>query len=102
MRQIFMIVLTALVAGPALAQSAPAPGSVAITALSANGNGCPAGTTASNVAPDNLAFTVLFSAFQVEGAARGPDGVRSCTVNLTIQIPAGWQFSVFTADTRGF
>lgn len=85
------------------AQLSPPPGSVTLFALTHSGSGCPEGTTALNVAPDNLAFTLLFDSFLVEGQASSGNSVSaSCLAEATIDVPAGWAFSVFSVDTRGF
>ncbi len=82
---------------------APPPGSVLLFSLTHSGSGCPQGTTALNVAPDNLAFTLLFDSFLVEGQANSGNAVAaSCVAEATIDVPAGWAFSVVSVDTRGF
>ncbi len=90
-------------AGFAAAAPAPVPGSVTIVSLTHSGVGCPAGSTAVNVSPDNLAFTLLFDRFVVEGRPdSGNDVASGCVAVATLDVPAGWSFSVLSVDTRGY
>jgi hypothetical protein len=91
----------AMVSGVA---SADAPSYVRIRNITWNGTGCPLGTTAANVSPDLQAFTLIFSQFAAEV---GPgvslrDKTKFCQVNLDLDFPAGWSYTVFTADYRGY
>jgi hypothetical protein len=76
---------------------------IAIVDLSYAGSGCPQGSAAMNISPDNLAFTLLFDSFVVEGRPdSGNDVAAGCVATATVDEPAGWQFSVVRIDTRGF
>jgi hypothetical protein len=92
----------AMVSNLAAAQGAP--DYVRIRNITWNGTGCPLGTTAANVSPDLQAFTLIFSQFAAEV---GPgvsirEKTKFCQVNLDLDFPSGWSFTVFTADYRGY
>ena len=83
--------------------SAPNPSEVTINSFTYAGSGCGAGTAATNLSADKKALTVLFSQFM---ASVGP-GVdpllsrRNCQINIDLQAPAGFGYSLVTLDTRG-
>jgi hypothetical protein len=83
----------------------PPVGSVKIKNITAIGSGCKTSDSYStNISEDGLAFTITFSQF----AAQLGDGIsilenrKNCSVNLDLQIPNGWQFSVATFNYRGY
>ena len=98
------LLLALLASASASAALADAPPYVRVRNISYAGTGCPAGSVAENVSPDRQAFTVLFDQYQ---ASTGP-GVpftekrKNCQVNVDLDFPQGWSFSLFTVDTRGY
>lgn len=85
---------------PVLAPSEP----ITIERIQYNGTGCPLGTVAQNVSDDKQAFTLTFSEFFAEA---GPgislaQGRKNCIATVTLNIPAGWQYSVANFYYRGF
>lgn len=87
-------------AGPALAPSEK----VTVDLITVNGSGCPAGTTAVAVAPDNTAFTVTYSNYlaQVGVGAAATDGRKNCQLAVQVNIPSGFTFAIAQADYRGY
>ncbi|KAI8919021.1 hypothetical protein PhCBS80983_g01875 [Powellomyces hirtus] len=84
----------------------PGPNQVYIKSVSYNGSGCPISPPSAKVvlADDQGSFTVLFDKFIAEA---GPDVPRSenrknCQLNVGIHIPGGFQFSIASADFRGW
>lgn len=82
----------------------PNPDEVYINQITYGGTGCPAGSVAGNIAEDARAFTLLFDQYTAEA---GPGillvaGRKACQVTLDLHIPGGWQYTLFTVDTRGF
>jgi hypothetical protein len=80
------------------------PDSFAISNVIYAGSGCPAGSVASDVAPDRAAFTLLFDNYVAEA---GPGislsaGRKNCQLNITFQCTPGWQFALVDLDTRGY
>jgi hypothetical protein len=82
----------------------PPPDHITIDVVTVNGSGCPAGTAAVAVAPDNKAFTVTYSDFlaQVGVGARPTDFRKNCQLNLRVNVPQGFTYGIASADYRGF
>ncbi|KAI8910543.1 hypothetical protein PhCBS80983_g02660 [Powellomyces hirtus] len=70
------------------------------------GSGCPISPPTANVilADDKQSFTVIFDQF----TARIGPGVsvvetrKNCQLNIQMHIPGGWQYSIASADFRGW
>jgi hypothetical protein len=77
---------------------------IVIDIVTVNGSGCPAGTAAVAVAPDNTAFTVTYSSYlaQVGVGAAPTDFRKNCQLNVLVHAPQGFTFAVGKADYRGF
>jgi hypothetical protein len=94
----------AMLVAPQSAQAAPPPSKIVIDVVTANGSGCPIGTTAVAMSPDNTAFTVTYSRYVAQAGA-GADPVafrRNCQLNLNVHVPGGLTFAVMSVDYRGF
>jgi hypothetical protein len=93
---------------PALAgPAAPAPPPdqlMIIDVVNANGSGCPLGTTALTVSPDNTAFTATYSQYtaQVGPDAGALDFRKNCQLMLDVKVPSGFTFAIASADYRGY
>ena len=100
--------LLAALAGTAVpAHAAPTPqpsGKMSIDVVSANGSGCPRGTTAVTVSPDSKAFTVAYSEFtaQVGVGAKPTDFRKNCQLGLNVHVPQGYTYAIASTDHRGF
>lgn len=88
-------------AGSALAQS---PEYVRVRSLSYAGTGCPAGTVAENISPDHKAFTLLFDSYVAEAGPGIPLSAarKNCQLNVDLDFPPGWTYTIATVDYRGF
>ncbi|WP_377268218.1 DUF4360 domain-containing protein [Peterkaempfera sp. SMS 1(5)a] len=77
---------------------------VVIDVATVNGSGCPSGTAAVAVAPDNTAFTVTYSAYlaQVGVGAQPTDLRKNCQLNLWVHVPQGFTYAIASADYRGY
>jgi hypothetical protein len=76
---------------------------IQITQVTATGSGCPQGTMSVALSPDARSFTVLFDQFQAEsGGAKAVRDQKTCEINVVIDVPSGWAFTVLDADYRGF
>ncbi|WP_437338842.1 DUF4360 domain-containing protein [Sorangium sp. So ce394] len=87
-----------LFAFPALAQNAR------IEAFTYAGSGCPVGSAAGVISPDQKALTVIFDQFE---AHAGPGAARAanrafCQLAVDLRFDPGWQVAVFDATYRGF
>jgi hypothetical protein len=87
--------------------SPPAPpptDKIVIDVVTVNGSGCPAGTAAVAVSPDNTAFTVTYSEYTaMVGVGAPPTAFRkNCQINLRVHVPQGFTYAIAQADYRGF
>ncbi|MFE9402125.1 DUF4360 domain-containing protein [Streptomyces sp. NPDC006530] len=102
----------ALLVSSLLTQAAPAapsgivapPDKIVIEVATVNGSGCPFGTAAVAVAPDNTAFTVTYSQYmaQVGAGSKPTDFRKNCQLNLIVHVPSGFTYAVASADYRGY
>lgn len=77
---------------------------ITIELVTVNGSGCPAGTAAVAVSPDNTAFTVTYSAYMalVGLGAATTDFRKNCQLALNVHVPQGFTYAVLQADYRGY
>lgn len=77
---------------------------IVIDVQTVNGSGCPRGSAAVAVAPDNTAFTVTYSDYlaQVGPEAAPTDFRKNCQLNLLVHVPHGFTYAIAQADYRGF
>lgn len=101
MQKIILTLFTFLLSVPALAET---PSYVRVRSITYAGSGCPAGSVAGNIAPDRQAFTLLFDSYIAEV---GP-GVairekrKNCQLNVSLDFPQGWSYTLLTVDYRGY
>ncbi|KAF2239065.1 hypothetical protein EV356DRAFT_528366 [Viridothelium virens] len=108
--------ITALLALPALAAAlvlppvpensgtAPNASQVQIESLTYGGTGCPQGTVASVISDDRTTMTLIFDSY-VASMGSGiaiTENRKNCQLNINLQYPGGFQYSIFSADYRGF
>jgi hypothetical protein len=81
-----------------------AAGPVSVLSLTQEGSGCPPGTVATNIAPDGLAFTILFDSYTASAGPGVPkkERTRECTVDVVLQAPLGWSWAIVGVDQRGY
>lgn len=68
------------------------------------GTGCPAGTVASVISSDRTTMTLIFDSYV---ASLGPgvavtENRKNCQLNIDLLYPSGFQFSLLSADYRGY
>ncbi|WP_328772160.1 DUF4360 domain-containing protein [Streptomyces sp. NBC_00286] len=82
----------------------PPPDKIVIKVATVNGSGCPRGTAAVAVSPDNTAFTVTYSDYlaQVGGGAPSTAFRKNCQLNLIVHVPQGFTYAIASVDYRGF
>ncbi|MER5666926.1 DUF4360 domain-containing protein [Streptomyces mirabilis] len=82
----------------------PPPDKIVIKVATVNGSGCPQGTAAVAVSPDNTAFTVTYSDYLAQvGGNSDPTAFRkNCQLNLIVHVPQGFTYAIASADYRGF
>jgi len=83
---------------------ADAPTYVRVRNISYAGTGCPAGSVAENVSPDLQAFTLLFDNYVAQTGPGVPfsEGRKNCQLNIDLDFPQGWTYTLFTVDYRGY
>lgn len=99
-------VALSLLASPIIIDPTPPPPDeqIVIDVITVNGSGCPAGTAAVAVSPDNTAFTVTYSNYlaQVGVGAAPTDFRKNCQLALQVEVPAGFTYAILQADYRGY
>ncbi|GAA2435738.1 DUF4360 domain-containing protein [Streptomyces macrosporus] len=99
--------LASALAGPTLDLETPSTvpaEKIQIGINTVNGSGCPAGTAAVAVAPDNTAFTVTYSDYlaQVGVGASPTDARKNCQLNLGVKVPHGFTYAIAGVTYRGY
>jgi hypothetical protein len=94
-------VLAATFASEAFAAT---PAYVRVRKIAFAGSGCPAGTVAQNISPDRQAFTLLFDSYIAQVGAGVPftEKRKNCQINVDLDFPNGWSYSLLTLDYRGY
>lgn len=93
---------TSLSAPPA-PPATPAPSEVYIEEIKLGGSGCPKdGDASAVISADRQSFLVIFNKMFLNYPPSPAFKYLNCVAGVRINIPAGWQFSVATVNTRGF
>jgi hypothetical protein len=84
--------------------SGPNPSSVSINSIVYGGTGCPQGSLGSYISSDRSTFTLIFDDYV---ASIGPgvaitESRKNCQLNVDLQYPSGFQYSVFSTVYRGY
>lgn len=68
------------------------------------GTGCPEGTIGASITPDGKTISLLFDNYIAQaGQSAGVNrDIKTCSVELPIEVPAGYQFTIVKLDYRGF
>lgn len=77
---------------------------VTIKSVGYGGTGCPQGTMSSSISNDRTVVTLIFDAYI---ASIGPgiavtEQRKNCQVNVELLYPGGFQYSILSADYRGY
>lgn len=94
--------LVAAVPQPGTTKTTPTSGKVGIKVLAVDGTGCEEGTATVDLSDDNQVFTVAYSEYIVQTGGSEKDASKNCDLQLLINPPAGYTFTIFKADFRGF
>jgi hypothetical protein len=80
------------------------PGRVPVAIVTANGSGCPSGTTEIDVADDNSTFAVIHRSFVAKAGAGAEvtDFRKNCQLVLDVNAPPGYTYGIVRADYRGY
>ncbi|MFN6485135.1 MULTISPECIES: DUF4360 domain-containing protein [unclassified Nostoc] len=82
--------------GPAFAND-----KVEIVGAEYGGNGCPEGSASVSVSPDGQELSILFDKFIAVGN-KSEERRKNCNLSIPIQVPQGFQISLYDADYRGY
>jgi hypothetical protein len=82
----------------------PDPTKVQIKGVAYGGNGCPQGTMGYQISNDRTTVTLIFDSYI---ASIGPgialtEARKNCQLNVDILYPSGFQYSILSADYRGY
>jgi hypothetical protein len=72
---------------------------IRVTSFQASGNGCPPGSTDHILSSDQQTLQLLFSQFIAELPG---ESVKSCNVQLQLEVPPGIALSWYRTEHRGF
>jgi Domain of unknown function (DUF4360) len=94
----FFAALTLIAANvaPAFAEA-----KVTIQGASYGGSGCPERSASVSVSPDGQELSILFDKFIAQGNIAAQSR-KSCNLSIPINVPEGFQISLYDADYRGY
>lgn len=77
---------------------------VTIRGVTYGGTGCPQGSVGTQISSDRTIVTLIFDSYV---ASIGPgvaitESRKNCQLNVDIKYPGGFQYSVLSADYRGY
>lgn len=86
------------------AADGPDPSQVYVRSVTYGGSGCPQGTVGSSFSADRKTFTLIFDSFvaSIGHGVPNAESRKTCQLNVILQIPQGFSYSVNTTDYRGF
>ena len=98
------LVLALAQPGSAASGEEPPEGAVIVEVSAVVGSGCPKGTAAVSVTPDNDAISVAFSSFRASvGLGSLPADVRkNCLLSILIRSPRGFTYAIPGGRYQGF
>jgi hypothetical protein len=84
--------------------SAPNPTDVQIESFVYGGTGCPSNTVSSVLSDDRTIMTLIFDQYvaQIGPGVSVTENRKNCQLNIDLRYPGGFQYSVFSADYRGY
>lgn len=83
---------------------APNPDDVQIVSFVYGGTGCPSNTVSSVLSDDRTIMTLIFDQYvaQIGPNVAVTENRKNCQLNIDLRYPGGFQYSVFSADYRGY
>lgn len=68
------------------------------------GTGCPGGSVATTVSPDQKTLSILFDQFVAEAGRSAGKTIdrKSCNIAIPVHVPQGFSVSVISVDYRGY
>jgi hypothetical protein len=98
-----LVSLATTAAVPSSSAAAPSPTRLTVEVVSANGSGCPSGSTHVSASPGGKSFKVSYSQFT---ASAGPgaaaiDFRKNCQLALDVSGPKGWTWAITRVVNSG-
>lgn len=93
----FLLLLTS-----SFSAQAQVPPGIQVRNIQAVGSGCPQGSYSAVISPDGGSFSILLDQYVAESTRQMSLDRKNCQLRVDFAVPAGWQFSVLSADYRGF
>lgn len=86
------------------AQADVGPSYLRVRSLSYNGSGCPAGSVAGRTSDDRNVLSFFFDQFVAEVGPGVPFNQKrkNCQINVDLDFPSGWSYSVRSVSHRGY
>jgi hypothetical protein len=79
-----------------------APAEVVFTKVTAQGTGCPAGSTETSIASDGQVFTTTFSAYEVEVGSLSRKSTKDCSLGITLRSAQPTSYAVTSIYYGGY
>jgi len=91
-------------AGLPLTALADAPSNVRVRSFSYAGSGCPSGSLGQSISADYRLLNLHFDSFIAEVGLGVPmfEARKNCQINIDLDYPRGWSFSIDSVDYRGY
>ena len=77
------------------------PSGLTITSVTANGTGCPPGSTTATISPDGQNFALAFSQFTATVDPSSAVSIKDCNLAIAVANPAGQAFALETLNLGG-
>jgi hypothetical protein len=77
---------------------------VTIRGVTYGGTGCPQGSMSSQISSDRTIVTLIFDSYvaSVGPGVAATESRKNCQLNVDIKYPGGFQYSILSADYRGY
>lgn len=100
----FLALVTLAVAAPSPQASTLPGGQVKIQEVTYGGTGCPENTAQGLISDDGSTITLSFDQYIVQSGENRPasDRRKFCQLQLKLEYPGGFQYSILGADFRGY
>ncbi|MGF1677193.1 MAG: DUF4360 domain-containing protein [Rivularia sp. (in: cyanobacteria)] len=92
---------TATIMAATVAPALAAPKVRIVDNVGYGGSGCPDRSASVTVSPDGQELSILFDQF-IADANKRPESRKSCNLSIPIEVPQGFQISLYDADYRGY
>jgi hypothetical protein len=100
---IFLATIVSAYPNACLDKRSSPPSNVTIASISYSGTGCPAGSVGTSLSEDKTTYTLIFDDFIASvQAGNATTNQKNCLIDLNLNYPSGYQYSVVQQTYRGF